>query len=134
VIGALELVVNGQVVASESAPAGADELNLVTSIAVEAGSWIAARSRSDHEIHSAFNTSMAAHSSPVYVEVLDRPLFVDDYADAILHVIDGTTQWLETIATIGDAGSRARMAGRVAMSAAILRERRASSRTGGSPR
>ena len=106
----------------------------MTSIAVDAGSWIAARSRSDHEIHSAFNTSMAAHTSPVYVDVLDRPLFVDDDAEAILQVIDGTTLWLETIATIGDAAVRARMAARIAASAAILRGRSASSRSGGSPR
>ena len=40
-----------------------------------AGSWIAARSRSDHEIQSAYLTSMAAHTSPVYVEVA-RPAAV----------------------------------------------------------
>jgi hypothetical protein len=77
---------------------------------------------------------MAAHTSPVYVDVLDRPLFVDDDAEAILQVIDGTTRWLETIATVGDADSRARMAGRIATSAGILRERSAASRSRGSPR
>jgi hypothetical protein len=77
---------------------------------------------------------MAAHTSPVYVEVHDRPLFVGEDAEAILQVIIGTVHWLETIATIGDAGTRARLAGRIATSAAILRGRSASSRSGGSYR
>ena len=49
-----------------------------------AGSWIAARSRSDHEIQSAYLTSMAAHTSPVYVEVADRPLFARTTREAIV--------------------------------------------------
>ena len=134
VIGAVELVVNGRVVATELATgSGAELLSLSTTIEVASGSWIAARSRSDHEIHSAFNTSMAAHSSPVYVEVADRPLFVADDATAILQVIDGTVAWLETMATVGDPAVRARLAGRVAESASALRARAAAAVGGGPP-
>jgi hypothetical protein len=123
VIDAVELVVNGRVVARESAQRSSTGLDLATPISVTSGSWIAARSLSGHVIQSAFLTSMAAHTSPVYVEVLDHPLFIPSDAEAILPVIDGTVRWLETIAVIEDPASRAQMAARIAASASDLRRR-----------
>ena len=123
IIGSLELIVNGRVVARQDARQPATDLTLTAVVDVAAGAWIAARSRSDHEIHSAYNTSMASHTSPVYVEVLDRPLFAPDDAEAILQVIDGTVRWLETMAVIADPALRARMADRIAASGATLRDR-----------
>jgi hypothetical protein len=123
IISAVELVVNGRVVAREAASGATDDLRLVTTIDVRAGSWIAARSLSDHQIQSAFTTSMAAHTSPVYVEVADHPLFVADDAQAIVAVIDGTVRWLETMAAIDDPAVRAHMAARIAASGATLRGR-----------
>ncbi len=123
IIGCVELVVNGRVVAREDAPESADDLALTAQVDVEAGAWIAARSRSDHEIRSAYLTSMASHTSPVYVEVVDRPLFAAEEAKAIATVIEGTVRWLETMATIADPALRARMAARIAESGATLRGR-----------
>lgn len=123
IISALELIVNGRVVASEAASGSTDDLRSSTRVTVDSGSWIAARSLSDQEIHSAFRTSMAAHTSPVYVEVRDHPLFVADDAQAILAVIDGTIRWLETMAAIDDPAVRANMAARIAASGATLRGR-----------
>ena len=71
-------------------PGSTTELRLAAIVDIDRGSWIAARSLSRHQVHSAFATSMAAHTSPVYVEVVDRPQFADDDARAILAVIDGT--------------------------------------------
>ena len=134
VIDTVEIVVNGLVVATEAETEPRDNVRLETTIDIESGSWIAARSRSPFEIHSAFNSSMAAHTSPVYVEVEDRPLFVEEDATAILEVIDGTVRWLETMATVTDAASRARLAARVGASATILRDRMRASVRGGSGR
>ncbi|HEY8438704.1 MAG TPA: CehA/McbA family metallohydrolase, partial [Candidatus Limnocylindrales bacterium] len=131
-IDAVEIVVNGRVVATQAETEPRDDVRLATTIDVRDSSWIAARSRSPFEIHSAFNTSMAAHTSPVYVEVEGRPFFVEEDAAAILEVIDGTARWLETMATVTDAETRARLAARVAASGAILRDRIAASRRGGS--
>jgi hypothetical protein len=123
IIGSVELVVNGRVVAREEAPQATAELTLATEIDVDAGAWIAARSLSGHEIHSAYNTSMAAHTSPIYVEVIDRPLFAATDAAAILAVIDGTVRWLQTMATIAEPAVRDRMVQRIAASGAALRAR-----------
>lgn len=123
VIGCVELVLNGQVIARRDAPEPTTDLALATTVEVTAGAWVAARSRSDSEILSAFRTSMAAHTSPVYVEVADRPLFVPDDAAAILQVIDGTARWLATMAAIPEPDLRAAMVARVATSGDALRER-----------
>jgi hypothetical protein len=126
VIASVELVVNGRVVArQDAAVAGgsASELRLDATVEVEGGAWIAARSLSRHEIHSGFNTSMASHTSPVYVEVADHPLFVAADAQEIAQVIEGTGRWLATMATIADPGTRARMVRRIEAAGSMLRER-----------
>jgi hypothetical protein len=126
IIDAVEIVVNGRVMARKQAAHATENLTLEAEINAGAGAWIAARSLSHHEIHSAYNTSMAAHSSPVYVEVVDRPLFAATDASAILAVIDGTVRWLETMATIEEPATRERMVKRIAASGALLRDRIAS--------
>ncbi len=122
-ISAVEIVVNGQVVAVRESATASDDLSLETFVDVRAGSWIAARSRSEHEIHSAFNSSMASHTSPVYVEVQDRPLFSVDEAGVILDVIDGTLRWVRDMAAVERPIDRGRMVDLIAASAMLLRDR-----------
>jgi hypothetical protein len=57
------------------------------------------------------------------VDVVDRPLFAAEDAEAIFAVIDGTVRWLETMAAIGDPAVRARMAEQIAASGTTLRDR-----------
>jgi hypothetical protein len=112
VLSDLELVVNGRVVAATSSPgaAGAAELALHQPVEVSAGSWIAARSRSRNEIQSAFTTSMAAHTSPVYVEVADRPQSVPaEEAAVVEQVIEGARTWVAELAAVAEPDERARM-------------------------
>jgi S-ribosylhomocysteine lyase LuxS involved in autoinducer biosynthesis len=122
-ITTVELVVNGRVVAAETAAAPTDDLGLDATVEIRSGSWIAARSRSDRQIGSAFATSMAAHTSPVYVEVVDHPLLVPDEAGVVLEVIEGTRRWVESIAAVGRPANRRRMVDFLADSAATLRTR-----------
>jgi hypothetical protein len=129
IIDSVDIVVNGRVAARKEAPAATEELTLDARISVEAGAWIAARSLSHHEIHSAYNTSMAAHTSPVYVEVVDRPLFVPADASAILEVIEGTVRWLQTMAAVAEPAVRDRMVRRIAASGTVLRDRIGSTTT-----
>ena len=113
-IGTVEIVVNGRVVASgeAAAEAGATELTLNERITFEAGSWVVARSRSRHVIQSAFTTSMAAHTSPVYVEVRDRPLepATEDVA-AVEQVMLGARTWVAELAAVAAPTERERMVG-----------------------
>ncbi|HTC85568.1 MAG TPA: CehA/McbA family metallohydrolase [Candidatus Acidoferrum sp.] len=111
VIAALELVVNGRVVAATAGMAGgSSELALHEHVDIPAGSWIAARSRSGQQIESAFTSSMAAHTSPVYVEVRDRPLIPPaDDAAVVEEVILGARTWVAGMAAVADPAERARM-------------------------
>jgi hypothetical protein len=111
VINVVELVVNGRVVAATSPTSVvALEQRLDETIEVRAGSWIAARCRSTSEIQSAFTTSMAAHTSPVYVEVAGAPL-VPPPADgvAVAQVIEGARTWVAGLAAVADPAERQRM-------------------------
>lgn len=123
VIGAVELVVNGQVMAVRESATPTDELRLEAFVEIRAGAWIAARSRSEYEIQSAFNSSMASHTSPVYVEVRDRPQFSVNDAAVILDVIDGTLQWVRSMAAVQRPLDRGRMVDLIAVSGALLRDR-----------
>jgi hypothetical protein len=110
VITDLELVVNGRIVAATQAAPGTAELALHEAIEIRAGAWIAARARSGHEIVSAFQTSMAAHTSPVYVEV-DGRRFVPSPEDAAVveQVIEGARTWVAGLAAVAAPAERARM-------------------------
>ena len=123
VISAVEIVVNGEIVASSEATTAATDLSLTTPIEIRSGAWIAARSRSDHEIHSAFSTSMASHTSPIYVEVLDRPLFSANAAAGILDIIEGTLRWVRDMAAVAGPTDRSRMVDLIAASATAIRQR-----------
>jgi hypothetical protein len=127
IITAVEVVMNGVVVARVDADASTDALDLDASIEVPGSAWIAARTRSSHAVNSAFATSMAAHTSPIYVEVADRPLFAVSDAEAILEVIDGTLRWLRDWAAVPTESERQRMVGFVEDSADRLRRRIGSS-------
>jgi hypothetical protein len=124
VITDVELILNGRIVAATSAGGGSNELALRETISVEAGAWIAARSRSGHEIVSAFQTSMAAHTSPVYVEVVGRP-FAPSVEDAAVveQVIDGARTWVAGLAAVADPADRARMVAFLDASLETLRRR-----------
>ncbi len=118
--------VNGAVVASEGSAAATERLDVDARIEIRAGSWIAARARSPFEVRSGFATSMAAHSSPVYLDVRDHPITADDDARAILAVIEGTLRWIGTMATVATEDDRRRMLEVIEGSACALCARRAS--------
>jgi len=110
VITDVELVINGRVVAATNATPGSTLVELREAVDVRTGAWIAARSRSSHDIQSAFTTSMAAHTSPVYVDIVDRPL-VRPAADVAVveQVIEGTRTWVAGLAAVADEAEQARM-------------------------
>jgi len=132
VISDLELIVNGRVAAAVQARAGATELSLHESVEISAGAWIAARSRSTNEIQSAFTTSMAAHTSPVYVEVLDRPLVPEAEDVAVVEqIISGARTWVAELAAVVDPAERSRMVSFLDASLEMFRRRiETSGRTG----
>jgi hypothetical protein len=128
VIGGLELIHDGAVIASARAEAGGvGELALSERVAVTRGGWLAARVTSDRVIHSAFATAMGAHSSPVYLEVPGRAAFDAEDAAVIGQIIDGARTWVASIATVAPGVDRRRLDAYFASSRerldALVRER-----------
>jgi hypothetical protein len=109
VIDRLELVHDGAVVATV-ATGGTDRAELSERITASRSGWLAVRVASRAHIHSAFATSMGAHSSPVYVDVGSRRPFSAEDAAAIGTIIDGARTWVATVASVRSTAERARLA------------------------
>jgi hypothetical protein len=65
----LEIVVNGEVVATERAGGDGKSVSLTKEIPVTEGSWVAARVRGDFHRLLVNDTDLYAHTSPVYLTV-----------------------------------------------------------------
>jgi len=109
IIDRVELIRDGRVVAT-AGDGGTDRVVLSERLTVERSGWLAARVTSREQIHSAFATSMGAHSSPVYLDVDGRRPYSPDDAAAIAAIIDGSRTWIETMASTRAGDERARLA------------------------
>lgn len=115
-VDAVEIVSNGVVVASRRNEARSDELILRTRLPIAGSSWIAARARSSAHlpyqtlhIDRADDIPVFAHTSPIYVDVADRPL--RSAADAAFFVtwIDDGIAWLRAEARVSAEPQRTEM-------------------------
>jgi hypothetical protein len=130
---ALEIVVNGQVVAAEtrviatvlstaSSPltegetrerlspstSGTYTCRLSTPVEVAGSSWIAARVRSGMNAWIGSPRRVAAHTSPVYVVAGGRELFSPSDATYMLTLLEGGLTWLDTLSIPADPERQAR--------------------------
>jgi hypothetical protein len=102
-LGALEIVVNGEVIATGDDPSGSRTLRLEADVRIEADSWLAARCGGrrywDGPSHRGpWERRIFAHTSPVYVACGDEEWsrFDRDRARAMLAMIDGGIARLRT--------------------------------------
>jgi hypothetical protein len=93
----LELVVNGQVVASTSSQEGAKKLQLSKKMKLTGSAWIAARCASRLLRYTGWIERIGAHTSPVYVVVDNQELFSPSDASYMLTLIDGGLTYLDTL-------------------------------------
>lgn len=121
-IDAIELIHDGRVIATSGGGTSTDRLELAERVSVGASGWLAARATSRAYIHSAFSTSMGAHSSPVYLDVGGRRPYSSEDAEMIGTVIDGARTWVETVAAVRSPDERARLAEYFTSSRAALDE------------
>ncbi|MCK4298964.1 MAG: hypothetical protein KAX80_05495, partial [Planctomycetes bacterium] len=105
-LGKIEIVHNGQVVAAERAPKGAATLRVRTKVKVRGSGWIAARCTTAPD-HPARNTN--AHTSPVYLKCGSTRAFDGVAAQHMLALVEGSIEYMNTLATVFDESSRKRM-------------------------
>lgn len=122
IVSAVEVVLDGRVVSACLPAEPGSEVALRERIPIDRSGWLAGRSRSPHAWPSAFATSMAAHTSPVWIEVPGRPRPAADL-DLPLALVDGTRAWLETLAPIADERDLARFRDQLAEAERRLRSR-----------
>jgi hypothetical protein len=97
-IHAVEVVLNGRVVASREAPQGAQEITLHEKIHVPGPGWVAARCISYSGPTTSWRFQVAAHTSPVYVHVPGKELFSPGTTAYMLTLIEGAQTWVENLA------------------------------------
>jgi len=100
----VELVVNGEI--RESIAAGKWQAEGHWRVKVERSSWLALLVRGHYRDKPEI---VAAHSSPVMVEVAGSPFFAAADAVTILEQIEGALAYLDTVGTRADDRARKRM-------------------------
>jgi len=106
-LGRIEIIYNGRVVASESAPRkDAAKLGVKANVALGGSGWLAARCCGPQGHPAAFT---GAHTSPVYVQAGDGRAFDGPAAQHMLALVEGGIEYLNTLATVYDESSRKRM-------------------------
>lgn len=94
---ALEVVVNGEVVAAERAEEGAYTCTIREPIRVPGSAWIAARCTSRMHRWVGSPRPVAAHTSPVYVVAAGEELFSPSDAAYMLTLLEGGLTWFDTL-------------------------------------
>jgi hypothetical protein len=109
---ALEVVVNGQVVAAESSVVasgdGTYRCRLAAPVQVPGSAWIAARVASDMDRWIGSPRRVAAHTSPVYIVASGQELFSPSDATNMLTLLEGGLTWLDTLSIPADPERHAR--------------------------
>lgn len=94
----IDLVQNGQVVASAKADAKGLVARLETSITIDRTSWLAARCYGRGKLHTHYPTDIGAHTSPVYVTVGKQRQTSTKDASYLLTLLEGGFAYLEKLA------------------------------------
>jgi hypothetical protein len=97
----LDVVFNGEVVASKEEKAGAREMTLQSKVHVPGPGWLAARCSAPKDTTIRF-FSVAAHTSPVYVVVPGKEVFSPAAGAYFLALVEGTQAWVDNLATRPD--------------------------------
>jgi hypothetical protein len=98
----VEIVWNGEVVASREDAAGTRGLALRETVKVPGSGWLAARCASRLGPTTEWGLAIQAHTSPIYFRVPDRELFSGPAVAYMLTLIDGAETWTRTLATRPD--------------------------------
>jgi hypothetical protein len=119
----LELLLNGSILAVKEASGNRQEARLETEFQVTASGWLAARCWSNERL--ADGQCVYAHSSPVYLACVERPLKPSPEMTAPLEaVLERTLGWVRDTANPGSEKHRERLAGALEAARQELARRR----------
>ena len=118
----LEIIRDGEVVASASAAGSPAHATLELDLPVVQSGWLAARCRGQGTVfHRPANQRVFAHTSPVYVEVAGRPIMPDvAVVRRFAAEVDRMLAWCRTKARCATPAARERLAAGFVKARAIL--------------
>jgi len=105
-LGKIEIVHNGKVVAEEKGGRTDTALKVNVKLPIDHSGWIAARCTGHPDHPGAY---LAAHTSPVYLQVGSTRLFSTPAAQHMLSLVNGAIDYMNTLATVYDEDSRNRL-------------------------
>jgi hypothetical protein len=103
---ALEVVVNGRVVARVPTDAGGRAARLGADLRLTASSWVAARCYGREKLQVIWPIAVGAHTSPVYVAVGGRRQTSTEDASYLLTLLEGGLAYLDQLAAFRDPDQR----------------------------
>lgn len=122
-IHALEIVVNGEVVADSRREQGARSLSLRHQLKLSGSAWIAARCGSALQAQHCWPIHLGAHTSPVYVVCGKEELFSPSDATYMLTLLDGGMTYLDTLSVRYSDRRHAEIKALYAQARGILQQR-----------
>lgn len=105
----LEVIFNGRVVASREERGGTRSMTLSDEVKVTGPGWLAARCSSHLGPTTVWRYKIAAHTSPVYVQVAGQELFSAPAAAYFMKLVDFAETYVKTLAVRPDAGQYAKI-------------------------
>ena len=108
-IHGLEIVYNGQVVASQKSEADTNRLELKEKVKVDGSGWLAARCFSRYRVWHVWPVNVAAHTSPIYVVADGQEVYNPSDAVYIMTLVHGGLEWVDTLSIKADEESHQRL-------------------------
>ncbi len=110
-LATIEIVVNGQVVATAQPQPGAVSTTMRAQVPIAGSGWIAARCTSNQSGWALSTRGVAAHASPVYVVVDGAELYNPSSATYMLTLLEGGMTWVDTLSIPADPQTHQRVRG-----------------------
>ena len=108
-IHGLEIVYNGEVVASQKSEADVNRLELKEKVKVNGSGWLAARCFSRYSVWHVWPLSVAAHTSPIYVIADGQEVYNPSDAVYIMTMVHGGLEWVDTLSIKADEETHQRL-------------------------
>ncbi|MFC1718532.1 hypothetical protein ACFL6S_33055 [Candidatus Poribacteria bacterium] len=108
-IHGLEIVYNGQVVASQKSESDTNNLELREKVKVDGSGWLAARCFSRYQVWHVWPVNVAAHTSPIYVIADGQEVSNPSDAVYIMTMVHGGLEWVDTLSIKADEESHQRL-------------------------
>lgn len=105
-LGKIEIVQNGKVIATEQTREGQKGLSVKCQVDALRSGWVAARCSGVPGHPAGY---VAAHTSPIYLQVGDSRAFDGPAAEHMLNLMQGAVEYMQTLSTAYDEPSRKRM-------------------------